>query len=423
MRILHTSDWHLGNVLYEQHRVEEENSFFKWLIEQIIKLKIDVLVVAGDIFDTTAPGNLVQGRYYNFLANILKTDCRHVIIVGGNHDLPSQLNASVEILKAINVQVVPCAKAKIEDEVFLLTDDAGQPALIVGAVPFLREADVRKNIKLEETIEDNKAKLIEGIKAHYTVIAKEVKSLREKHGVNIPAIVTGHLYTVNGQLAADDKVRNTYQSVGNLQGVDVDCFSNDFDYVALGHLHLPQKVNNLDNIRYCGTPYPMGFGEAGQKKFVVLVEFNGRNTNITELEVPCFQELVSVKGNFEEIKVQLLELKSQESSAWIEVVYQGEEKILDLANQVRLLLENSSLKLLKCVNKQILQSGGHLFEAVEKIESLSVEQIFERRLKDAGIPEEEQVELSNCFNEVLELLDQEDLDVDIKEKATNNMAK
>ena len=416
MRILHTSDWHLGNVLHDHHRVDEEVKFLEWLHEKIIELNVDVLVIAGDIFDTTAPGNLVQERYYRFLANIIKTNCQHVIIVGGNHDLPSQLNAPVEILKAINIQVVASAKENIKDEVFLLKDINNKESLIIGAVPFLREADVRKNIKLEDLAIDSKDKLIDGIKNHYASVANEIKTLRTTYGNNIPAIVTGHLYTVNGKLESDDGVRSTYQTMGNLQGVGVECFSNEFDYIALGHLHLPQKVNNQENIRYCGTPYPMGFGEAGQDKLVILVDFEGRKSKITEIKIPTFQELVSIKGSFAQIKEQIDKLKEQNSSAWIEVVYNGEENILDLANQVRALLTNSSLELLKCINKQVLQSGGRLFEAVEKIESLSVEQIFERRLSDAKILDEEKEVLTACFNEVLEALNQEGLSSDVKEE-------
>jgi exonuclease SbcD len=417
MRVLHTSDWHLGNVLHEHHRVAEEIKFLDWIYKKIVELQVDVLVISGDIFDTTAPGNLVQERYYRFLASIIKSNCQHVIVVGGNHDLPSQLNAPSEILKAINIQVVASAKENVEDEVFVLTDNNSNNSLIVGAVPFLREADVRKNIKIEDLTIDCKDKLIDGIKAHYAIVADKIKDLRASLGQDIPAVVTGHLYTVNGKLESDDGVRTTYQTMGNLQGVGSDCFSSEFDYIALGHLHLPQKVNNQDNIRYCGTPYPMGFGEAGQDKFVILVDFEGRKPIITEVKVPSFQELVSVKGNFAQIKEQIEELKLKNSSAWIEVVYNGEENILDLANQVRSLLKDSSLELLKCINKQVLQSGGCLFEAVEKIESLSVEQIFERRLSDAKVLEEEKDILKACFNEVLETLNQEGLASDIKEEA------
>ena len=109
MRVLHTSDWHLGNVLHEHHRVAEEIKFLDWIYKKIVELQVDVLVISGDIFDTTAPGNLVQERYYRFLASIIKSNCQHVIVVGGNHDLPSQLNAPSEILKAINIQVVASA--------------------------------------------------------------------------------------------------------------------------------------------------------------------------------------------------------------------------------------------------------------------------------------------------------------------------
>ena len=107
MKILHTSDWHLGRSLYDKKRYEEFYGFLEWLIEFIREEKIDALLVAGDVFDTTTPNNQVQEMYYRFLSEVSRTGCRHVVIIGGNHDSPSFLNAPRQVLKALPARQAP----------------------------------------------------------------------------------------------------------------------------------------------------------------------------------------------------------------------------------------------------------------------------------------------------------------------------
>src|SRR5690554_1470549 len=106
MRILHTSDWHIGRTLCGRKRYEEYDSFLTWLAETIQQNDIEVLLVAGDVFDTTAPSNRAQELYYQFLHKVSVSTCNHVVIIAGNHDSPSFLNAPKELLKVLNVHVL-----------------------------------------------------------------------------------------------------------------------------------------------------------------------------------------------------------------------------------------------------------------------------------------------------------------------------
>src|SRR5690606_20113469 len=125
MRILHSSDWHLGRTLYGKKRYEEFESFLTWLAETIRQNEIDALLVAGDVFDTSAPSNRAQELYYRFLCRVAESSCRHVVIVAGNHDSPSLLNAPKDLLKALDVHVVGSATAAPEDEVLVLRNGQG----------------------------------------------------------------------------------------------------------------------------------------------------------------------------------------------------------------------------------------------------------------------------------------------------------
>ena len=145
MKLLHTSDWHLGRMLYsKKERTEEHVLFLEWLLNTIRENAVDILLIVGDVFDSTSPGNTSLKMYYDFLLKVRNCGCKHVVVVGGNHDSPSLLDAPKDILSVINVKVVGKACENLEDEVFVLTEENDQPLAVICAVPFLRERDISK---------------------------------------------------------------------------------------------------------------------------------------------------------------------------------------------------------------------------------------------------------------------------------------
>lgn len=274
LTILHTSDWHLGRRLYGQLRYEEFEAFLVWLTDTIEQYEVDILIVAGDIFDTMTPGNRAQALYYQFLGVVSNLHCDHVVVVAGNHDSPTFLDAPAHILKFLNVHVIGTACEDIADEVLVLNSQSGDPQCIIAAVPYLRDRDVRSS-QAGESGADKDANLLAGIRQHYAKVADIAKAkqaeLNDKSQHHIPIIATGHLFAAGGTTTEDDGVRDLY--VGNLGKISADTFDDSFDYVALGHLHVPQKVGGSDTIRYSGSPIAMGFGEAKQTKQVLLVQF------------------------------------------------------------------------------------------------------------------------------------------------------
>ena len=249
MKVLHTSDWHIGRTLYGRKRYEEFGAFLTWLADTIQQNEIDALLVAGDIFDTSAPSNRAQELYYRFLCRVAASCCRHVVVVAGNHDSPSFLNAPKELLKALDVHVVGSSTESPEDEVLVLRNDQDTPELIVCAVPYLRDRDIRV-AEAGESVEDKERKLIDGIRTHYATVAALAEQKREELGANIPIVGTGHLFTAGGQTVDGDGVRELY--VGSLAHVTAGIFPACFNYLALGHLHIPQEVNGSKTIRYSG---------------------------------------------------------------------------------------------------------------------------------------------------------------------------
>ena len=277
LTLLHTSDWHLGRRLYGKPRYDEFKQFLDWQLQTLREQKVDVLLISGDIFDTTAPSNQAQNLYYDFLSQVCHTDCRHVIIVAGNHDSASFLEAPKQLLKAFNIHIIGSMTDTPTDEVITLSDKAGQPELIVMAVPYLRDRDVR-TVGHGERLDDKERKLAQGIKAHYAQIADiaiaQQAQLQAKYKRTIPIVATGHLFTVGGQTMEGDGVRDLY--VGSLGSIGAEIFHPQIDYVALGHLHIPQVVGGQPHIRYAGSPIAMGFGESRQQKQVHLLRFDAK---------------------------------------------------------------------------------------------------------------------------------------------------
>ena len=262
MKILHTSDWHLGHRLLDQSQLEEQTLFLEWLLEHITANGIDVLLISGDVFDVGVPAANAQKLYYDFLIRLHQSCCREVIITGGNHDAPSTLNAPKELLNALSIHVVGKAVDPISDEVFRLTVDNEE--LIVAAVPYLRDQDIRRAVAAEtaeEIVNRYKTALIN----HFHDVARFCEQMKE---TNTTVIAMGHLFAVGGRTSESEQ--SIY--VGNLGDIGAEDFPAVFSYVALGHLHRSQCVGGKEHIRYSGSPYMLSFSEVGQDKKIIQIE-------------------------------------------------------------------------------------------------------------------------------------------------------
>ena len=404
MKILHTSDWHLGRSLYGRKRYDESSAFLDWLKDLIESEGIDALLVAGDIFDTSTPSNRAQKLYYRFLCQVAASCCRHIVVIAGNHDSPSFLNAPKELLRALNVYVVGSISENPEAEVITLSDTANIPEAIVCAVPYLRDRDVR-TVEVGETVADKNVKLIEGVQKHYAEVCKIAEKKQREYG-DIPIIGMGHLFTTGGQTVDGDGVRELY--VGSLAHVGKDIFPTCIDYLALGHLHVPQIVGKSEHLRYSGSPIPMGYGEAKQKKSVVVINFSD-NQKITLHAIPCFQELERISGGIDEINERIYELKLQASNAWLEIEYTGIKITGDLQELVNQAIANTNMEILKIKNRRLIERVMGRSGKQETLDDLGINDVFIRCLDTYEVAEEERPELIQSYNEIVQHLQEEDL--------------
>lgn len=405
VKILHTSDWHLGRPLYGRSRHREFEEFLDWLAGFVESEGVDALFVSGDIFDTTTPGNRTQALYYRFLHRVSRSSCRHVVVTGGNHDSPTFLDAPKALLSALDVHVLGAVTGNPADEVLVLCDARGEPEAVVCAVPYLRDRDIR-TVEPGESAEDKNRKLVEGVERHYAEVCRLADETRNSLSMEIPLIATGHLFAAGGATMDGDGVREIY--VGSLARIGRTAFPEAIDYLALGHLHVAQLVGGEEHLRYSGSPIPMGFSEAGQRKVVMLVEFSGRAPVVTELAVPCFRNLERLAGSLDELSVRILGLRAAGTGAWLEIDYLGHEPALVVQERLEEAVAGSGLEILRIrCGRNARPSLGRSGDE-ETLEELDREDVFRRCLDARGTDEALRPALIECYREVLRSIDEED---------------
>lgn len=291
MHILHTSDWHIGKKIYEQDRLDEHSQFLDWLLETIIDRDVDILLVSGDVFDSSMPPARATDLYYRFLFNLYKKTRTHAVIIAGNHDSAVRLAAPGQFLKMARTHVVGGIRDSAKDCVVHL-DVNGQTAAI-AAVPYLNEGDILPHIPLEVEIERS-LRYREAMKRIYdeclSAMDADIK------------VFMGH-YFIQGGTSGDSE---RLVQIGGIAPVRTDDLPGGVDYIALGHLHKSQQIKGDGcPVMYPGSPLPLSFKEAKYDKQVLLVNLGTDVAcNIKEVTVPVFRKLVKVEGTPDDLKQQ-----------------------------------------------------------------------------------------------------------------------
>lgn len=395
MRMLHTSDWHLGQSFMGKTRLPEHQAFLAWLLAQIQAHAVDAVVVAGDIFDTGTPPSYARELYNSFVSQMHDSGAT-LVVLGGNHDSVATLAESRTLFSKLGAHVVPGVTALLDDQVIVLPGRDGEAGAILCAIPYLRAREVLLS-EAGQSAEEKQQALQTAIRHHYHAIYQQAVARREALGRALPIIATGHLTTVGASLS--ESVREIY--VGSLAAFPTSEFP-PADYIALGHIHRPQKVGGLDHIRYCGSPIPLSFDEARQQKEVLLVELDGSGLNhVTPLPVPTFQPLVALRGSLEELAAAFAAIAAIAADAaparpvWAEVVVTTDDYLNDLQERLQALIEGKPIEILRTRRERVQQASPWQQTTPETLDELDPQQVFAHRL--------ETEELDDGLREALEL--------------------
>lgn len=276
MRLLHTSDWHLGQTLHHHDRTHEHQHFLDWLLDTLEAEATDLLLVAGDLFDTANPSAAAQRQLYRFL-----TEARRrrphlaIVMIGGNHDSPARLEAPAPFLDWFGAACVgqvhrlPDGTIDVEPLVVPVRDATGGIAAWCLAIPFLRPSDVPRVQAAQDDADPAADPYPAGVAALYRS-ALELALARRQPGQ--PIVALGHCHMRDGEVSEDSERRIV---IGGAQALPAGIFDPAIAYVALGHLHRPQKVGRHEHIRYSGSPLPMSFSEIHYAHQVVSARLDG----------------------------------------------------------------------------------------------------------------------------------------------------
>jgi exonuclease SbcD len=406
IRIFHTADWHLGHHLHGVSRQLEHQQFLDWLLDELHNKQADALIVAGDIFDSANPSSAAQSQLYDFLVKAkTRLPSLDIVLIGGNHDSASRLDAPSPILNALGVIVVGGLprgeQVNIDWERLLvpLTNAMGEIKAWCGAMPFLRNADLPSN-------DSDGDPLISGMKMLY---AELLEQLQQKAGNDESLILTGHCYMVNGAVSelSERKILG-----GNQHALPVELFPDDIAYVALGHLHLAQRVGASNHIRYSGSPIPLSFDESDYPHQVVQVDIRaGQPAETVAVKIPRSVQLLRIPNGKDfavlpEVIVQLQSLIFEdlpvEQQPLLELRIRLEKPEPGLRQQIEEVIAKLPVRLLKI---STAYSGSersladlNIEERLEELQPLDVFQRCYQNKYDQDAPEA----MNALFNELVE---------------------
>jgi exonuclease SbcD len=403
MRILHTSDWHLGQHFMGNSRQAEHQALIDWLLIQVDVHAVDAVLIAGDIFDTGAPPSYARELYSQLVVRLHNSGVA-LLLIGGNHDSVATLGESRAMLACLSTTVVAAVDDPAGQVVVLpLRGGKGAAGCIVCAVPFIRPRDVLQS-QAGQSAEEKQQSMQAAIQAHYQSVYEAGRArqaaLIQELGHVVPLIATGHLTTVGA--SSNESVREIY--VGSLDAFPTAAFP-PVDYIALGHIHKPQKVGGLDHIRYCGSPIPLGFDEARQQKEVLLVDLGTAGlTAITPLMIPRFQPMISVSGNLVALASAIAAAAaegSSEQSVWLEVTVAEDDYLPDLPARIEVMTQGLPVDVLRVRRQRGNAAVSIAGEVSETLGELSPDDVFARRLAQEELTPELQLALGQRYRTIV----------------------
>ncbi|MGO4005080.1 MULTISPECIES: exonuclease SbcCD subunit D C-terminal domain-containing protein [Pseudomonas] len=387
MRLFHTSDWHLGQNLHGQERDFEHGCFLDWLLRQLGQEQPDVLLIAGDIFDTVNPPVKAQERLYDFIVSAHEQQpLLTIVMIAGNHDSGSRIELPAPLMRRLRAhalgRVLWLDDGQLDAERLLipLPDASGAIAAWCLALPFLRPAEVTG-----AHLGDN---YLRGIgQVHEWLI--EAANAKRLPGQALIAISHAHMA---GGSVSEDSERSLI--IGNAEALPASLFGPSISYVALGHLHKPQRVNSEERIRYCGSPIPLSFSEIGYQHQILDVRLDGET--LVSVEPRLIPRAVNLQrigpAPLSEILGQLAELPDIDLLAevqrqpWLEVRVRLDEPQPDLRQQLEVALQGKAVRLVR-IAVEYAGSGsrdGHDDNSqLIELDQLTPQELFSRAWQDS----------------------------------------
>jgi len=390
MRLIHTSDWHLGQSLHGQDRDYEHTQFLAWLLDQLVAHAADALLIAGDVFDTVNPPLKAQERLYDFIVRAHeRLPSLDIVMIAGNHDSGGRIELPGPLMKRLNAHAIGRI-SWIEDGqldhgrlLVPLHDSKGEVAAWCLTLPFLRPAEVTGG----ETGDD----YIAGIRQVHERLIAAAENLRQP-GQALIAMSHAHMA---GGAVSEESERNIV--IGNAEALPASLFPDSVAYVALGHLHKPQQVAGQARIRYSGSPLPLSFAEVNYPHQVLLVDFDGEQlASIESLPVPRAVEMIRIgRASLGEVIAALEALPPtglfDDILPWLEVRVLLDEPLPDLRQRIETAISGKACRLVRIASEYAGKRGEADSQVLAGLDQVSPQALFVRAWEEQfGNPPDEQ---------------------------------
>lgn len=405
MKVLHTSDWHIGKRLYKYELLDDFNIFSSWLINTVISQKVDVLVVSGDIFDSFNPSQSSVSAYFNTLSSLYKTGVK-IVLTAGNHDSALSVSSPGRLLENLDIHVVGQISDNPRDYVFPFSASESDKLCVV-AIPFLRDSDLL-SLSYDNCFEQSHKAIQRGIESTF----RQASEFCRTHFSDHYLLAMGHLFACGVTGAEENCDAESEIQIGNQALFDANALSGLFNYIALGHIHRPQKVSSSTATYYSGSPYSLSFSERRDSKRVIILDTV--TGEVQSLPTPTPRHLISIKGNLNHIsqKLSTLESPSCPLPTLVEIELIEKHFSCDLEDSFKSLVYLFSLDNVHIVKEKMtfcdrLVSTSELFSTTSELFELSPTDVFEKFLSTYTLPDQEHDYLLNAFNLVLSEVQQE----------------
>lgn len=403
MKILHTADWHIGQLFYSYDRNYEHQQFLNWLVSVIGNQEIDLLLVSGDIFDLSNPGAASIKMFYTFLNQAIKArPSLQIIIIAGNHDSATRMESPKPLLESSNIHIIgmierdSAGTIDYKKMIIPVKDKQDKTVLWCMAVPFLRLGDY-------PSVTGGISSYMDGVSLLY----KEIYELTVEQQQSGEAILAmGHLHAMDAELSDHDTAERVI--MGGVECIPSSAFHPDICYTALGHIHKAQRIGGRENVRYSGSPIPMSFSELNYKHQVVTMELkDAKIINIESLEIPLVIPLLRIPLKPKILSEVLAELEQLSDSTdnptlapylEVRVLLEGPEP--SLRHQIETALENKYVRLAK-IDVSYPTGTVNVEETIsyERLNELKPIDLF-NKIYESKYHNETPEELIQLFNEI-----------------------
>ena len=389
MRIIHTADWHLGQTFYSFERASEHRVFLEWLENILKERNTDLLLIAGDIFDSPNPSAEAQRMLYGFLTKVTtENPTLKVVITAGNHDSAARLEAPNPLLSSFNTHVsgiVHYKNGEIDYERMIIPVSHNTCCL---AVPYLRHNDLPAAESYSE-----------GVSKFYT----NLYNIAKRKYSNI--IAMGHLQASGATVSVGDN--SEHAIIGGMDGIDTTFANDNFVYTALGHLHKAQRVGGKENIRYSGSPLPMSFAERKNRQSVTEVVLENGNTSIEKIIFDTPVKLLTIPEKPQPLNEVIPMLHSlpqsdtDNTSPFLEIKILVTSVIPTMRMQIEEALEGKAVRLARIEATSEKSEGERQIVTYEDFKRTPPNEIIEdlyRTLNKAEMPQA----VKNILNDIIE---------------------